>query len=56
MKKFTKLFAIAVISFAAFAASAQSSKRSGATMGLFSTEVDCFMDLIDWSTVKPENV
>lgn len=56
MRKFTKLFAIAVISFAAFAASAQSSKRSGATMGLFSTEVDCFMDLIDWSTVKPENV
>ena len=35
MRKFTKLFAIAVISFAAFAASAQSSKRSGATMGLF---------------------
>lgn len=56
MRKFTKLFAIAVISFAAFAASAQSSKRSGATMGLFSTEVDCFMDVIDWSTVKPENV
>ena len=56
MRKFTKLFAIAVISFAAFAASAQSSKRSGATMGLFSTEVDCFMDLIDWSAVNPENV
>ena len=56
MRKFTKLFAIAVISFAAFAASAQSSKRSGATEGLFSTEVDCFMDIIDWSTVKPENV
>ena len=56
MRKFTKLFAIAVISFAAFAASAQSSKRNDATKGLFSTEVDCFMDLIDWKTVKPENV
>lgn len=54
MKHFKKIIAVTAIALAAFTVSAQTSNTSSATNAIFKTDVDKFMDVNLWSTVKPE--
>lgn len=51
LKKVIVAAAVATLSFGLFA---QSSKTNAATAGLFDTDVDNFVNVNEWSTVKPE--
>lgn len=49
-----KVFVAAAVATLGFGLFAQSSKTNAATAGLFSTDVDNFVDVNEWSTVNPE--
>ena len=55
MKNVKKLFTVMACAFIASTAFAQTSQTYSATNGLFSTDVDNFMDVNEWLTVAPEN-
>ena len=55
MKEFKKLILAAVITALGFGLFAQSSKTNVATNELFTTDVDNFMNVNEWSTVNPEH-
>ncbi len=52
MKKFKKLILAAVITALSFGLFAQQSKTNAATQGLFTTDVDNYMNVNEWSTVS----
>lgn len=54
MKYFKKIIAASVLAFSAFTLFAQTSNTSQATYTLFTTDVDNYMNVLTWSSVKPE--
>ena len=55
MKTVKKILFAAVITFIATAVFAQNSQTEITTNGIFSTDVDKFVDVNEWSEIKPEN-